>query len=411
MDNRELALGDFLALQKKESIEDTCMFFQVDYKTNWSKKKIAEALAENIRKDAIKMFFILPEEGLRFLSSLFRRKCSMEIDPLNRSYKPVNGEDFLDTIDTLTRFGLIQISEVYGEGNRLQIIAPYELKKIMAPFLKKEMRLLSGSLDLMADVVKGLLYYYGVLEIDRLFGMMLAQVPASSEELCQIVVHLRAPLGGHIQFRRIDGREYVLKARYLEMEFEGEREFEQSLVRMIEERSDLDYKAFSTEELIEASQEEYLENWEEYELLLEELWDYFILDGSSMDEDGDDLTFLDDDLPDEDDFQDFMYSVMEEVRRTGDVSLALQILEANMDFPTKKAKDVAFDHFRAYTNTISRYAFKGHTPLEMEGLRYGGKGKVIPFRKEKKVGRNDPCPCGSGKKYKNCHGRGQDPMN
>lgn len=24
-----------------------------------------------------------------------------------------------------------------------------------------------------------------------------------------------------------------------------------------------------------------------------------------------------------------------------------------------------------------------------------------------KVGRNDPCPCGSGKKYKNCHGRGQ----
>ena len=23
-----------------------------------------------------------------------------------------------------------------------------------------------------------------------------------------------------------------------------------------------------------------------------------------------------------------------------------------------------------------------------------------------KVGRNDPCPCGSGKKYKNCHGRG-----
>ncbi|HZF78874.1 MAG TPA: SEC-C metal-binding domain-containing protein [Rubrivivax sp.] len=22
-----------------------------------------------------------------------------------------------------------------------------------------------------------------------------------------------------------------------------------------------------------------------------------------------------------------------------------------------------------------------------------------------KVGRNDPCPCGSGKKYKLCHGR------
>ena len=30
---------------------------------------------------------------------------------------------------------------------------------------------------------------------------------------------------------------------------------------------------------------------------------------------------------------------------------------------------------------------------------------VKPVRVEKKVGRNEPCPCGSGKKYKQCHGR------
>ena len=33
-------------------------------------------------------------------------------------------------------------------------------------------------------------------------------------------------------------------------------------------------------------------------------------------------------------------------------------------------------------------------------------GKKTPYvRKKEKIGRNDPCPCGSGKKYKNCHGR------
>ncbi|MEO7482723.1 MAG: SEC-C metal-binding domain-containing protein, partial [Sediminibacterium sp.] len=31
--------------------------------------------------------------------------------------------------------------------------------------------------------------------------------------------------------------------------------------------------------------------------------------------------------------------------------------------------------------------------------------KQEPIRVEPKIGRNDPCPCGSGKKYKNCHGR------
>jgi preprotein translocase subunit SecA len=49
-------------------------------------------------------------------------------------------------------------------------------------------------------------------------------------------------------------------------------------------------------------------------------------------------------------------------------------------------------------------------------VRYGGKtaydraneitnGSVGPVKNVKKVGRNEPCPCGSGKKYKKCHGR------
>ena len=33
------------------------------------------------------------------------------------------------------------------------------------------------------------------------------------------------------------------------------------------------------------------------------------------------------------------------------------------------------------------------------------KSKPAPIKVEKKVGRNDPCPCGSGKKYKHCHGK------
>ena len=38
-------------------------------------------------------------------------------------------------------------------------------------------------------------------------------------------------------------------------------------------------------------------------------------------------------------------------------------------------------------------------------------GEGNPFTAEKlaaagvRVGRNDPCPCGSGKRYKQCHGR------
>ncbi|MDR1870376.1 MAG: preprotein translocase subunit SecA [Deltaproteobacteria bacterium] len=48
------------------------------------------------------------------------------------------------------------------------------------------------------------------------------------------------------------------------------------------------------------------------------------------------------------------------------------------------------------------------SPKKMTFSRGGDEeedGKTQPERRDKaKVGRNDPCPCGSGKKYKNCHG-------
>ena len=36
----------------------------------------------------------------------------------------------------------------------------------------------------------------------------------------------------------------------------------------------------------------------------------------------------------------------------------------------------------------------------------GGQGQAVKRQAsaKDKVGRNDPCPCGSGKKYKRCHG-------
>ena len=46
-----------------------------------------------------------------------------------------------------------------------------------------------------------------------------------------------------------------------------------------------------------------------------------------------------------------------------------------------------------------------------EGFMKLGQRKVskapvnTPVRNDEKVGRNDPCPCGSGKKFKNCHGK------
>ena len=70
--------------------------------------------------------------------------------------------------------------------------------------------------------------------------------------------------------------------------------------------------------------------------------------------------------------------------------------------------------FRVQINTANRLERRKH----QRGVNYstdqmllgdpnlGAKtGPVKPVQREEKVGRNDPCPCNSGKKYKHCHGR------
>jgi preprotein translocase subunit SecA len=79
--------------------------------------------------------------------------------------------------------------------------------------------------------------------------------------------------------------------------------------------------------------------------------------------------------------------------------------------PIKSADEVREAEARRRTD-MSRYKTQKSdlpgTENAMEGAnkQTQERSKPQPVRVEKKVGRNDPCPCGSGKKYKQCHGRG-----
>ncbi|MSQ15812.1 MAG: preprotein translocase subunit SecA [Dehalococcoidia bacterium] len=64
--------------------------------------------------------------------------------------------------------------------------------------------------------------------------------------------------------------------------------------------------------------------------------------------------------------------------------------------------DIAHGIFHA---TISRDAQPTRRPAQpLRTNQSNGSGQGEPVKVANKVGRNDPCPCGSGKKYKRCHG-------
>ncbi len=127
----------------------------------------------------------------------------------------------------------------------------------------------------------------------------------------------------------------------------------------------------------------------------------------------------------------------EHLREMDDLKQSVQSAVYEQKDPLLIYKFEAFELFKSMLSEINRdltsFLFKAIIPIkEQQEVREarqpkarakyktsrendleGGKGqgqqketpKAQPVRVERKVGRNEPCPCGSGKKYKHCHGK------
>ncbi|MBU6493465.1 MAG: preprotein translocase subunit SecA [Burkholderiales bacterium] len=96
-------------------------------------------------------------------------------------------------------------------------------------------------------------------------------------------------------------------------------------------------------------------------------------------------------------------------------SIKLEVTRIIMNVRIQSAEELeeASEQFEESVSHLENVEFKHAEAAELEGADdAGGEGAappqaaVQPIRHmAPKVGRNDPCPCGSGKKYKHCHGK------
>ena len=129
----------------------------------------------------------------------------------------------------------------------------------------------------------------------------------------------------------------------------------------------------------------------------------------------------------------------EQLREMDDLRQSVQNATYEQKDPLLIYKLESFDLFKVMVENVNQKVLsilmKGHIPIQdpeevreaeerrrtdmsrmqtgRAGLEGGGEEKkpqkAQPVRVDKKVGRNDACPCGSGKKFKNCHGKNQQP--
>nr|HMN23814.1 SEC-C metal-binding domain-containing protein [Ignavibacteriaceae bacterium] len=90
------------------------------------------------------------------------------------------------------------------------------------------------------------------------------------------------------------------------------------------------------------------------------------------------------------------------------VELLTQIRNESVSFAFKFFPQAAEEVQRRRTAPVRMMESKQSTEnigLSNRPPQTNAEGKVQTVRVENKIGRNDPCPCGSGKKYKQCHGK------
>ncbi|NNF12650.1 MAG: hypothetical protein HKN72_05485 [Gemmatimonadetes bacterium] len=72
--------------------------------------------------------------------------------------------------------------------------------------------------------------------------------------------------------------------------------------------------------------------------------------------------------------------------------------------PAKQVDELGMSA-RAASGAAVPAGASGPDPAQLATNRGEAERKQTPVTVEDEPGRNDPCPCGSGKKYKKCHGR------
>lgn len=233
----------------------------------------------------------------------------------------------------------------------------------------------------------GLLYYYGVLGFARLKAV-LEQFTSRPVDPLRCIAVLE------------DAMDYYRRIRYCSEGYCDELvENSQEIMEEQGKRPDIDYRSFSKNQLLKAGQENFIEWTPELRRFRQFLKEDYEIS--------------------EEEVEELIIECVDIIRSDAPVQELFDYLETVLEFPSFESVKQITAVINPVMNSTCRWILRGHTPNQVAKTEQQyvsplpaapfaiqhQPGVVFDFATGKKVGRNDPCPCGSGKKYKRCCGR------
>lgn len=366
-------LSDALAQLTKNELDDIRRNLEVKGLSSLNKKRLAEELERLLPEMAQGVFSLFDEERYR----LVKKICENGGFTFDKGLPSEKAAYF-------RRMGVI----FTGSRNGRKIVyMPLELVDAFRAVDSQEYRKMVRRNTEWTRIAAGLLYYYGYMDLTQMVEMVGDLTGEKPEILMFIRImydaalyheQIRPELGGFAD-DRVPDAEVIRKER--------------------SSRPELGYRPFNRQQLVKAGTPGYIDWTPPLRVFMEFLQDCYELSDDEVDE-----------LADE------CLEIINSAETPGEL---LKYLESFLEFPSLEFVQELTGLMMVLFNNTRMWALKGYTPQELSVQREeqgrlnpkspaaGGRpgSKVIDFQTRKEVGRNDPCPCGSGKKFKKCCGK------
>jgi hypothetical protein len=228
-------------------------------------------------------------------------------------------------------------------------------------------------------ITRGLLYYYGTVPRDELVSLVEKYTPINPDYLA-------------FNYVIFDAMEYYQES-YIDKYGYSYWEVLDPLVILEEQasRKSIDYYPFSKNQLLEAGETDYVERPKGFSQLL--------------------TLFMQEYRMSKQEAIELVEDCIMQVKLGDQHSELLQYLQTQLTFESLEAVQRMVDAVVLLMNNTREWYLKGYSSEELFAQEKktllplpNKKGEVISLQTRQKVGRNDPCPCGSGKKFKKCCG-------
>ncbi|WP_175631972.1 Rho termination factor N-terminal domain-containing protein [Virgibacillus siamensis] len=364
--NVPISLYDALSRLTKDELTEIRKKLDIKNASSLKKEELIKLLQQVIPTQFENICLKLDSERYSIVEKIIQQGGSIHAEHL-----PLN------ILQNLGTYGLAFTGT--SEGEKVAVI-PDELVNAFSSINSRNVKVITSRNTEWIRLTHGLLYYYGVLTTSKLIDMVKTYTAYEVDTLEFLTVI------------------YDAKACYKEMRtyrdilshigvFDAERVIDEH-----KSREDIPYFPFSKTQLITAGVPDYVERSKCFKQFVKFLTSHY------------DLTI--------EEAEGHVDECVHAINNGITPQDTLQTMQYQFEFEGYDDVKLFMDQLVDLSNNTKQWGLKGYSPYELHQLgndnlqpSQNHASNVIDFQSGKKISRNDPCPCGSGKKYKKCCGR------